>query len=86
MGESLSSRITIDPSLKRRGLKGYLSMNVNKAPGIDGLTAEILKADIYNGRNASPSINKGMRVRNPTRGLEYWLYDPIAKKRRYICM
>jgi hypothetical protein len=46
IGESLLSRITIDPSSKGEVKKAILSMNVNKAPGIEGLTAEILKADI----------------------------------------
>jgi hypothetical protein len=39
MGESLSSRITIDPPSKGEVKKAILSMKLNKAPGIDGLNA-----------------------------------------------
>jgi hypothetical protein len=46
MGKSLSSRTTVDTPSKGEVKKAILSMKLSKAPGIDGLTAEILKADI----------------------------------------
>jgi hypothetical protein len=46
MRESLSSRITIDPPSKGEIKKAILSIKLNKAPGIDGLMVEILKADL----------------------------------------
>jgi hypothetical protein len=45
MGQSLS-RITTDPPSKGEVKKAILSTNLNKAPGAEGLTAEILKADV----------------------------------------
>jgi hypothetical protein len=47
MEETPSSRITTDSPSKREVKKAILSMKLNKSPGIDGLTVEILKADIY---------------------------------------
>jgi hypothetical protein len=46
MGESLSSRTLLDPPSKGEVKKAILSMKLNKAPWIDGLTAKILKANI----------------------------------------
>jgi hypothetical protein len=45
MGQSLS-RITTDPPSKGEVKKAILSTNLNKAPGAEGLTAEILKDDV----------------------------------------